>query len=255
MFTTLAPANRNEDQEGIRWAQRIERALGGHGIRAVFQPIIELTSRRVVGYEALTRFDDTFGQVTGPEQWFAAARQLGAGEDLDAICLSVALSHRVTLPEGCFLSVNVDPGALQSPQVRAILVNQRSLARVVIEITEHQSWTWPAIAPVVNEVRSIGATIAVDNTTSGYVGLRQLLDLRPSILKVDRGLVDGLANDEAKVAMIEMVALFARRLGAIVIAEGVENDDEAEALTELGVPLAQGFLFGRPAAPWGTVTP
>lgn len=250
MFTTLSPPTRTAGEEGLRWAERIERALRGEGVRTVFQPIVDLTRHLVVGYEALTRFADGSGRHLGPEEWFAAAHELGAGADLEATCLARALTHRVSLPEGCFLSLNVDPDSLRSPRVRSVLLDQQRLDGVVLEITEHRPWTWSAMQPAVEELRSIGARFAIDNAGTGQTGLRQLLEVRPEVLKLDRGIVDGIDGDEAKEALVEMIELFSRRIGAVVLAEGVETTEEANCLRSLGIPLAQGYLFGRPAEPW-----
>ncbi len=250
MFTTLSPPARTIGEEGLRWAERIERALRGEGVRTVFQPIIDLRERTVVGYEALTRFADGSGRYLGPEEWFAAAQEFGAGADLEATCLALALSHRLSLPSGCFLSLNVDPDALRSPRVRHLLQDQGRLDGVVLEITEHRPWSWPMMAPVVADLREAGARFAIDNAGTGQTGLRQLIDVRPDVLKLDRGLVEGIDTDEAKEALIEMIELFSRRIDACVLAEGVETLEEAACLRSLGVPLAQGYLFGRPAEPW-----
>ncbi len=255
MFTTLSPPARTVGEEGLRWAERIERALRGEGVRTVFQPIVDLGARAVVGYEALTRFDDRSGRYLGPEEWFAAAHEFGAGADLEATCLALALSHRPSLPAGCFLSLNVDPDALRSPRVRQLLERQGRLDGVVLEITEHRPWSWPTMAPAVAELRSEGARFAIDNAGTGQAGIRQLLDVRPDLLKLDRGLVDGIDTDEAKEALVEMVELFSRRIDACVLAEGVETHAEAACLASLGVPLAQGYLFGRPAEPWIDLPP
>ncbi len=250
MFTTLSPPTRTDGEEGLRWAERIERALRGEGISTVFQPIVNLGDSTVVGYEALTRFSDGSGTYFGPEEWFAAAHEFGAGAELEATCLALALTHRGALPTGCFLSLNIEPDALRSSRVRDLLRDHSPLAGMVLEITEHRPWSWATMAPAVEELRSLGARFAIDNAGTGQAGLRQLLDVRPDVLKLDRGLVEEIDVDEAKEALVEMIELFSRRIGAIVLAEGVETVEEAACLISLGIPLAQGYLFGRPTEPW-----
>lgn len=251
MFTTLNPPVEDEANERIEWAERIERALHGHGVRTVFQPIVDLSAHRVCGYEALTRFDGPLtGKRIGPEQWFQAAHELGAGGELEAVCLASALSYRGSLPPGAYLSVNIDPDSLMSPRVQAVLAAQGDLNGVVIELTEHQPWTWVAIESAVMTLRRAGARIAIDNTGTGNSGLRQLVDCRPAMLKVDRQLIESVDTDEAKLALVEMMAVFARRIGAELVAEGVEAVGEARALVDLGVHQAQGYLFGRPKSGW-----
>ncbi len=96
---------------------------------------------------------------------------------------------------------------------------------------------------------------AVDDAGAGYSGLQQILQLRPSILKLDRALVEGIDDDEPKRALVEMLGHFANRVDAWILAEGVETIGEARALIDLEVPLAQGFYFARPAPPWASVEP
>lgn len=134
--------------------------------------------------------------------------------------------------------------------MREVLNAHGHLGGVVIEITEHRPWDWTMLAPTVNRLRNNGALFAVDDAGAGYSGLQQILQLRPSILKLDRSLVEGIDHDEAKVALVEMLGIFANRVDAWVLAEGVETMAEAKRLVELQVPLAQGYRFGRPEAPW-----
>ncbi len=89
----------------------------------------------------------------------------------------------------------------------------------------------------------------------GLLGLQQILELRPSILKLDRAIVDGVATDEAKVALVEMIGLFASRVDAWVVAEGIESLADAKRLADMRVPLAQGYLFARPSPDFEDIDP
>ena len=130
---------------------------------------------------------------------------------------------------------------------RDLFYEQSDLTGLVLEITEHSSWEWADLEPSINAVRGKGALIAVDDAGAGYSGLQQILELRPSILKLDRAIVQGVATDEAKVALVEMIGLFASRVDAWVVAEGIESLSDAKRLADMRVPLAQGFLFARPS--------
>lgn len=205
----------------------------------MFQPIVDLRRRTVAGYEALTRFDHPDAGV-GTEQLFEAAAERGLGAELDAAALHSALSHRPDLPGNCFLTVNVEPASLLSAAVRTELGSVGSLAGLVVEITERRPWDPQRIEPALNWLRGAGALIAVDDAGSGYAGLQQILSLRPSVLKVDRALIKDIDSNEAKVALVEMLGVFASRVDAWVLAEGVETLAEAQRLITLGIPLAQG---------------
>lgn len=220
----------------------------------MYQPIVDVARSVVVGYEALTRFP---GQaVTSPEGWFVAAAAHGLAAELEALALEAALAHRSSLPTNCFLTVNLSPHLLADQRIQLVLGRQGDLGGLVIELTEQaRIESYDELRPYVSAIRQAGGTIAVDDAGSGYAGLSHLLNLRPEIIKLDRELVADVDTDEAKRALIEMVGLFSSRIDAWVLAEGLERAEEADALLQLGVPLAQGFFFGRPGPPWPKADP
>jgi EAL domain-containing protein (putative c-di-GMP-specific phosphodiesterase class I) len=237
----------------VDWPSLLGPAVAGHGLRAVYQPIVDLARGVVVGYEALIRFVDY--PVGNPEQWFAAAREYGVDAELQAAVLRAAFTERGTLPRNCFLTVNIGPEVLDSPVVRQIWRDQGDLRGIVVELTEHVAIDdHDALEPDLNGLRAAGALIAVDDAGSGYAGLTRLLALRPAMIKLDRELVRDIDHDEAKRALVEMVGTFAGRIDAWLLAEGIERAGELAALAELEVPLAQGYHLGRPAAPWASLT-
>lgn len=239
--------NANTHVTDARWTQLLDDAISGYGVECHFQPIVDLDQRVVVGYEALARFTHPDAVGVSPDVWFARARARGIQAELEAIVLKLALARRSFLPMDCFLAVNVEPDSLRSPIVRAVFESQGDLTGVVLEITEHSSWEWADLEPAINSVRARGGLIAVDDAGAGYSGLQQILELRPSILKLDRAIVQGVATDEAKVALVEMIGLFASRVDAWVVAEGIETLADAKRLSDMRVPLAQGFLFAKPS--------
>jgi hypothetical protein len=112
---------------------------------------------------------------------------------------------------------------------------------------------YPTLVAAVAELRLRDAKLAVDDAGTGYAGLQHLMVLRPDLVKLDRALVAGCDRDPAKAALIEMLGRFTGQLDAWVLAEGVERTAELESLIRLRVPLAQGYLLGRPAEPWATL--
>ena len=217
-------------------------------MRTVYQPIVDVSRGVVTGYESLARFA---APPANPELWFAAARQRGCEAELESAALANALSARATLPANCFLTVNVSPSALASGSVRQIWREYGDLNGMVIELTEQaRIECYDALEPDLNMLRNAGALIAVDDAGAGYAGLRHLLKLRPSIIKLDRELVANIDLDETKRALAEMLGTFADRIDAWLLAEGVERAGELDTLAALGVPLVQGYLLGRPGPPW-----
>lgn len=234
------------------WGDLLDRAISGELLRPKFQPIIDLQRGTVAGYEALARFAD--GPPVAPNLWFEEAARRGLAADLDAAMLSAVLDARATLPDNTFLTVNIEPESLHSPEFFRLLRSRAPLQRVVIEVTEHRELGDPErTAAALDELRAMGCLIAIDDAGAGHSGLQQILLLRPEILKLDRALVEGIDRDEAKAAMVEMLGVFANRIDAWVLAEGIETAPEALRCRELGVPLAQGWFFGRAEDPWTTM--
>ena len=220
--------------------------------RLLFQPIVDLAKGGVAGYEALARFDGPVDAT--PDKWFAAAARAGLGPALESRVVRAALAARESLPANCFLTVNVTPRALTSAPVMDEFLRGGELAGLFVELTEEQAISDPdAMRRDLARLRDRGAMIALDDAGSGYSGLQRLLALGPELMKLDRSLVDGIDEDEAKRACVEMLIVLARRLGAWLLAEGVERSGELRELINLGVPLAQGFLLARPEPPWATL--
>jgi EAL domain-containing protein (putative c-di-GMP-specific phosphodiesterase class I) len=213
-------------------------------VRPAFQPIFDLRQGIVAGFEMLARFDVPI-QAT-PLEWFAAAAARGLGPRLEALLLAAGLRARTILPPSCFLAVNLGPDALLSPEVADVL-RGRSLDGVVVEIAE----TGPAVDygrldAALGGLREAGARVALDDTGDGYTSLQHVMRLRPSYVKLDRGLVSQIDRDPAKLALVEAIGSLALRMDAAIVAEGVERAQEREVLAALGIPLAQGFALARP---------
>lgn len=215
----------------------------------VAQPIVDLRHCMVVGYEALSRF--TLQGPARPDFVFAAATEAGLDVELEMLVLRRALELSKHRPNNCFLTVNIDPTHLESDAVWSLIESHGDLSGVVFELTEHRSIEdLSKLAKSLERLRKHGAMTALDDAGSGYSGLKQILELRPQFIKVDRDLMTQLHVNEAKRALVQMLGDLAGRLDAWLIAEGIENDAELRALGQLGVPLGQGYFLGRPAPPW-----
>ena len=220
-----------------------------HPIQTVFQPVVSLASGRIHGYEALARFPQS--PERGPLAWFTQAYRCGYGPRLEARAVEAALATS-DRPEGTFLSVNLSPEALCSPQVQAVLPDD--LSDLVIEITEQEPVVdEAALQEALTEVRRRGGRVAVDDAGAGYAGLRQVMNVHPDLIKLDRSLVEGVDSDLAKAALIDSLVRFARRTGAEVCAEGIERVEELRTLADLDVTYGQGYVLARPARAWPLV--
>ena len=210
----------------------------------VLQPIVDLQRAEVVGYEALSRFRGPPNAT--PDRWFQAASELGRGTELEVRVVEKALQLRKSLPANTFISLNIAPEALLDERMKRLLRSQ-SIAGTVFELTEHCAVAdYSLLSQAIQEVRSLGGFVAVDDAGAGYASLAHILELRPDFIKLDRSLIEGVHRNEAKSALVEMFGTFASRVDAWILAEGLEEPEELVRVMQLGVPLAQGYLLGRP---------
>jgi len=229
----------------------IERILSERAIAPLYQPVASLTTGRLIGYEALARFPDA--PERPPSTWFAQANACGLGPELEAAAIRAALEP-IGRPRGTHIAVNVSPSALSTDAVKNVL--PADLSDVIIELTEHEVYVGDSLlANSLAQLRERGARIAIDDAGAGYAGLKQVMWVRPDIVKLDLELTRAIHSDPVRMALVESLVRFARRVGATVCAEGIENHDDMEVLANLDVPWGQGYAIGRPAPPWSQVSP
>jgi diguanylate cyclase (GGDEF)-like protein len=217
----------------------------------VFQPLVDLSTGRLIGFEALSRFE--LEPRRSPDSWFNQAARCGRGLALEMAAIKAALSAPGR-PPGTYLSLNFSPSALSSPKIMGIL--PKNMSDIVVEVTEHELASEDGgLEEGLAKMRARGARIAVDDAGAGYAGLNQVMRVQPDVIKLDRSLIEGVHSDSAKSALVEFFVMFARRVGAAVCTEGIETLEELRTLINLGVHYGQGYLLGRPSEPWCEVSP
>ena len=244
-FTAAASGLLGERLRARRGQEEMRRGiteiLSSGSFHPVFQPIVDLTTRGIVGYEALTRFDSG----RRPDLCMADAWSVGLGRELEFATLEAAIAAARALPSGRWLSLNASPRLLdQIDRLRALL---RGAERpTVIEITEHE--VIEDYGAVRDAIRGLGndVRLAVDDAGAGTANFSHIVELRPDLVKLDIGLVRRVNADLGRQALIVGMRHFSRTAGCRLIAEGVESEDEASTLRGFGVEFGQGYLFGRP---------
>jgi EAL domain-containing protein (putative c-di-GMP-specific phosphodiesterase class I) len=240
--------------------QSLARLLSGEGITMVVQAIVDLRANTIHGYEALARFAGS-GPGVSPLHWFSLAEKLGERTTLELACLRGALQLFTERPAGTLLSLNLSAPALLDPRTKAIMAEtlaagENDLDGLIIEITEETLVKADMdLDTVIAPLRARGARLAVDDMGAGYSGLRQITSVRPGYLKLDRSLISGIDGDDERAALVGALAGYSSKVGSLLVAEGVETEQELAVVRALGVPLVQGFYFSRPAAPWPELTP
>jgi EAL domain-containing protein (putative c-di-GMP-specific phosphodiesterase class I)/CheY-like chemotaxis protein len=220
----------------------VERTLRQGAFEPVFQPIVDLGTGEVLGYEALTRLASGDPIV----RLLAEATEAGIRAQTEISLLSAALRDARSL-RGAWVSLNVSPSVVVDHAEELASLIDQSECQVVIELTENERIE--DYATVRRALSELGerVKVSVDDTGAGYASLRHVIDLHPHYLKLDRSWISGLDQDQTRQALVAGMVAFCRHTDTEMIAEGVETESELATLRALDVRLAQGYLLGRPA--------
>lgn len=213
------------------------------------QPIVALDQPRATptGYEALARFQTS--PYEPPTVWLERAASAGMQHELELSCVRTALAHLPKLPESAYLAINVSPETLVSEEF-AELVEDVDAERIVVEVTEHQVVReYDMLLTAIGDLRNRGVRLAVDDAGAGFASFRHVVELCPEIIKLDIHLIRRISTDHSRAALVRSLVSFAADVGATLIAEGVESQEDLVTLREAQVPLGQGNLFAEPAPP------
>jgi EAL domain-containing protein (putative c-di-GMP-specific phosphodiesterase class I) len=221
---------------------------------SVYQPIVSLADRSVVAHEALLR-GVVDGREVGGGDLFFVAEQAGWLHRLDRIGRESAITGAAPWLGGQDLFVNFDPASIYRPQVclasteRAAHDTGIEPSQLVFEVVEsHAIADRGHLVAILDHYRSLGWRVALDDVGAGWSSLSLLAAVRPDVVKLDKRLVQELPDDGAR-TVLRAVTDLAHKLGAVVVAEGVETERLADEVTALGADLGQGWLFGRPVRP------
>ena len=247
--------------ERLELETRLRVALDLGELRLVYQPKVDLTTEKIVGVEALLRWDHPEHGVIPPLKFIPIAEHSGLIVPIGAwvmreACRAAAHWREEFGRDDLLIAVNLSPRQLTAvgliDSVRYAL-DESGLepSALCLEITESALMSDVAAAgEALGELKDIGVRVAVDDFGVGHASLKQLKQLLPvDLLKIDKSFVDGLTTDDEDRAIIEAVIILARSLGLETVAEGVEHAEQATALRELRCELAQGYHFSRPVTP------
>jgi EAL domain-containing protein (putative c-di-GMP-specific phosphodiesterase class I) len=223
-------------------------------MRLVYQPIVELTTRRVVGAEALLRWQHPARGSIAPIDFIGIAEASDLIVSIGAWVLSQACRGAQGWPGSSarYVAVNVSARQVQEPTfvaqvLEALQAAALPPARLVLEITESLFMVeMHRLVPRLRELADAGVRIAIDDFGTGYSSLSRLRDLPVHIVKIDRVFAEGLRPGAQAIALSRVIVDLGRALGFDVVAEGVETADQAAALDQCGCALAQGYYFARP---------
>lgn len=230
----------------------MNKIISKRKIKLLAQPIIDVASKEIRAWEMLTRGPEGTA-LESPLQLFSVARQTNMLYDLEMIVLSKTL-EQITLT-GCThdIFINFTPITLGNSRfVRDLKTMMQSYqnilpTQITFEITERDS-----IEGIENFIynikvlRGMGIKIAVDDTGAGYASLNTISEVMPDVIKIDRSVIQNIDKNSVKESMLKGLLLVAKEAGSIVVAEGIESEEEASVLSRNKVQLAQGYFYARP---------
>lgn len=223
---------------------QIQSVLNEDKLTIYYQPIYDVQIDRLVGFESLSRFMTEPYQ--SPDIWFKEAKQVGLGKTLEMTAIKQAIKPLDELDKNVYLTVNTSPEYVLNGAVAKVL-NHVDAKRIVIEITEHSpidSYTdlKQALAPL----RERGMRLAIDDAGAGYSSFQQILELQADIIKLDMSLTQNIHLEPRKYLLAKALCDFAKSVNCIIVAEGIECEEELLSIKSLGVDKVQGYLLGRP---------
>jgi EAL domain-containing protein (putative c-di-GMP-specific phosphodiesterase class I) len=251
-FTDSLQQRRREQREA---GLRLREVLKTRSITTVYQPVIDLVERRVLGYEALTRVSPE--AFPGTDDMFQAAYENDSLWGLEQICRNTAIRGARNLPRDQLLFLNIEPDTFLDPALRSeatfdlLKDNSLTAAQVVLEMTEHAAVRdFAHFRQLLNYFQFHGFRLAVDDVGSGYAGLQSIAELRPDFIKIDMALIRDIHRHAIKQDLVATIVRFCASSGITMIAEGVETPEELRCLRGIEVRYAQGFLFAHPGPPF-----
>jgi EAL domain-containing protein (putative c-di-GMP-specific phosphodiesterase class I) len=235
--------------------ERLLEIIYNRQIWTAFQPIVEMESRHSMGWEGLSR-GPRGSEVESPMVLFGRAGRFGLTEELERSCRRQAFVDWQVFGAPGRLFVNTVPATIRDTSflgrgVLDYLGPNLSPRFVTLELTERQVIeNLNLYREAMQAFTDLGFSFAIDDVGAGYSGLETVAILRPSYLKIDMALVRDLQQKRVSQQVVKAIAEMGAGMGATVIAEGIQTEEEAEALRNLGIRFGQGYLFARPIDPY-----
>lgn len=225
--------------------EAVGRAIEGGELGIVFQPVADLRSKCVFGYEALARPRSPL--FSGPQDLYHTAARMGRVGELGLVFRRMAIQHCPLKP----LFLNIFPNEFDEGYlVRTDDPIFRHRAPIYLEIVEALPLShFEQCHGVLEEIRARGCMLAIDDLGAGYSNLKYIAELKPEIVKLDRDLVAGVRRDTRQFSLLRSIARLCRDMAAKVVVEGVETVGELEVAGAIGADFCQGYFLARPAFP------
>jgi diguanylate cyclase (GGDEF)-like protein len=242
-------------QQRLALEAELRLALSSHEIEVVYQPVMDLGTLQVAGFEALARWNHPVRGIVGPDEFIPIAEATGLIVPLGKLVLEEACRHvadwrHLPAHEPLLMGVNVSPNQLQDhgfiDQVRSALhASGVQASALVLEVTETVMADPRAVA-CLHELKQVGVGVALDDFGTGYSSLSYLQQLPIDVLKIDKSFIDGIDTHPDRAVLVNTVLRMGRALRLRTVAEGIEDADQLELLQRLGCQRGQGFYLSEP---------
>ncbi|WP_297428290.1 GGDEF domain-containing protein [Clostridium sp.] len=234
-------------------AEELEKIFRNKNISTVYQPIVSLLDGTIIGYEALSR-GPVGSPLERPDKLFKAAQIYNKTWELEQLCRIKAIERAADIEKNKYLFINVDPHIFKDEKFKKgftkefLAAHNMSPDCIIFEITEKTCIEdYKSFKQALDNYIDQGYKIAVDDTGSGYSGLKMLNETKPHYVKIDMDLIRNVDEDFFKQSLIECFVKLSEATNMRLIAEGIETEEELKTLISLGVYAGQGFFIGRPA--------
>jgi diguanylate cyclase (GGDEF)-like protein len=254
----FVPTMQEVARQRVELISELREAITYGGLQLRYQPVVQLRTGRIIGAEALVRWDHPHRGPMRPDAFLTAAESGGLMADLGRWVLQEAISQLgswlpgMENPEAFKLHVNLSPDELRQRDlvalVRQLLADENvPAANLAMEITEHAIMTGNTdTTRTLADFGSLGVGLEIDDFGTGYSSISYLRNLPVDTAKIDRSLIQDVAGDPGQRDFVAAILQLIRAAGLNVVAEGVETREQADQLNALGCPLAQGYYFSRP---------
>lgn len=246
------PKKNHAENEDTMLLSRLNEILHQRQLTALFQPIVDMKSGSILGYEGLIR-GPSDSPLHSPLNLFKVARAHNLSVEIEHLCRRVVLDQFAALKLPGKLFLNVSPEMLLLPRAKhgetLGYIHEAGINpdRVIIELTENQPmYDYELLREAVMHYRGMGFRIAIDDLGEGFSSLRLWSELRPEYVKIDMHFVQGINQDPVKLQFVRSIQEIAEQSGTVVIAEGIETQAELLLIRDLGIACGQGYHIARP---------
>lgn len=247
MLDKLVSISKHNDEE------ELENIIETKNISTVYQPIVSLLDGEIIGYEALSRGPKD-SSLQNPDKLFTAAQIYNKTWELEQLCRIKAIERAADIDKDKYLFINVDPYIFKDEKFKKgftkEFLEQHNMSpdSIIFEITEKTCIEdYKSFRQALNNYVEQGYKIAIDDTGSGYSGLKMLNETKPHYVKIDMDLIRNVNEDFFKQSLLECFVKLSEATNMKLIAEGIETEEELKTLINLGVYAGQGFFLSRPA--------